>query len=343
MDSFVLHHPQTPAQSAPCGYGWVCAHCISGWYCIPGPTASRTFNPVPSAAALFASATLSVLARFLLPKLSIWDARVSFSQTVHAMYRGELANSFLHRSQEVQTAAASSSIPSTMASFTASPPSLPPSIATAPTSSVPTGSITCADGSLVIRTQDCLDGVLGATLSSLLAFRTTSVPAIAQVNAAAGNVADLGSNINSNIVADLTSVLNNVQGLTGGLLSTVVADVTSILEGANGAVDSITPTILADTNNAPRNVVGHIETAVGSVPTLLPIVPTVSNDIPIANMVVNSASADLPVVNNVGLTGGLGSVGLKARRRAAKRDIEVARVVDVRFCGQNPDHESCGW
>ena len=145
----------------------------------------------------------------------------------------------------------------------------------------------------------------------------------------------------------MTSVLNNVQGLAGDLLSTVVADVTSVLAAVNGATGGIVPTIIADANNAAGNVLGHDETFVNGVPTVLPIVPTVLNGIPttvpIVNMVVKSAPTDLSVVNNVGLLGGVGGVSLKGRRRAAKRDIEVVTVIDVSFCGQNPDHESCSW
>ena len=139
-----------------------------------------------------------------------------------------------------------------MTSFTANVPSLAliaPSISTIASL---IASILCADGSLVIRTQDCLNGLSGSK-PSLLAFRTSPVPIVSQATAAAAASVGPGNSMHSSMLANVVSALSNVHCLTGDLLSTVIVDFTSMIEAVNTLTGNVQPTGGALTMTGPNS------------------------------------------------------------------------------------------
>ena len=170
-----------------------------------------------------------------------------------------------------------------------------------------------------------------------------------------GNPTTVCDNVIHNVVADVTSVGSSVQSIAGGLLSSVVGDVTSILANINGAGDGIS-TVVANANNAASNIFtaasgvagGFVLTAVADVnsaASILGLAGTLANGLPaVLPTALAGIQTNVPITNSVVNNAGLpGAAGLKGRRRAVKRDIEVVTVVDVSLCAQNPDHETCGW
>ncbi|PBP26762.1 WSC domain-containing protein [Diplocarpon rosae] len=165
--------PQTAAQTCPCGYGWACGNCEQGWFCVPSPTAGVRSGLVSSVASAFGR--------------------------VNLLSSG--------------TTALSSSVPTTMASFTASRPSL---------TSIPP-----------------LLPSVGLDTDSLQAFRT-SPNGFSQATGA--NVA---SSVLSDVIGDVNSALENINGLSGAVLSSVMEELSSAVGAANSAIGNANPTIIA--------------------------------------------------------------------------------------------------
>ncbi|TAQ90827.1 hypothetical protein B7494_g857 [Chlorociboria aeruginascens] len=196
--------------------------------------------------------------------------------------------------------------PSTMASFTASLPSLPLTISTHSATIIP--SITCNDGAVVARTQECIDGISGST--SLLEFRTSPIP--------------LDGKVLSSVAADIASALSDANGISGDLLSTVVAEITAAFGVGAGPITA-SSTIAAAIKAETTMVQNQIQTVVNGIPNILPVVATV----------INRVSTPLPVLNNPAGTLGL-SLGLRGRRKV-ERSIETVATKGV--CEENQDHE----
>jgi hypothetical protein len=89
------------------------------------------------------------------------------------------------------------------------------------------GTLTCMGGSVVTRSQDCLDGVSGIA-SQLSSIIPTGLPE----SATPFPTSPLTSVGPAPIYSDITSMLGNVPGLTGNLLSTAVSEVSSLLGAA---------------------------------------------------------------------------------------------------------------
>jgi hypothetical protein len=143
---------------------------------------------------------------------------------------------------------AASSMPSNMRSFTTSPPTLQ-SLGTAVP--MPTGTVTCIDGSVVMMAKDCLNGVSGATVNTL-DITIINEPMAADLAAATG-ANSLAGCLLSNAKADVSSIVGNPQlaiaaGLTsasGNILPTV-------------ATGDILPTATAILSNAPNSILSSI-------------------------------------------------------------------------------------
>jgi hypothetical protein len=179
------------------------------------------------------------------------------------------------------TPSALSSMPSTMASFTANPLTLSTLVPLGSVVPVGTGSITCVDGSVVMMSKDCLNGVIGATGTSTsnIVQLTIINMAMAAVSNAPSSANRLAGSLLSTANTGVASILSNIQStasnsinsLAGGLLSTAQVGVVSVFS-------NVQPTAAAGITNTAGNLLStvgaDISTAVGNV---LPTASTVNN------------------------------------------------------------------
>lgn len=191
--------------------------------------------------------------------------------------------------------------------------------------------VTCVDGSIVLRPQDCLNGFSGAT-SSIRPFGTAA-PVLTQATNVAGSVVGGAASALNPALANVNSALAQVSGLTGGLLSTIMANVASAL----GAVNDLgNPQAAAASlvNNA-GGLLSNINTLAENVPQAGAGVNTLAG-----NLVGNAAgiaasaatilggnvipAATAPVGNIAGLVGNLGLV-----REIKEQDRTITHITTI--------------
>jgi hypothetical protein len=198
---------------------------------------------------------------------------------------------------------------------------------------------------------------------------------VANVVSALSNVQGLTGDLLSTVIADFTSVIEAVNTLTinvlpaGGALTVMgpnsaTAAAANILPSITGhalaeagsggsAAGGFAQTMPGDENAvtgnevAPAgNILGHLETAVNGIPTLLPIITTVLNGkpttVPVVDVVVNGRPTVIPVVNDpAGLLAGLNGGGVvKGRRRIVNKEEAVPPEVKY-YCEKNPMNDPC--
>lgn len=176
--------------------------------------------------------------------------------------------------------------------------------------------------------------------------------------AAAGNIVSASGDIAASAGDGMPSAGNVLPSITGGALA---------IAGAGGlAAGNVAPTLSGGVNTlagngitvagnaGAGNILGHLETMVNGVPTLLPIVTTVLNGkpttVPVVDMMVNGVPTMLPVVNDgagllTGLNGGGSGTGItKGRRRIVKRGEGGGAMlpeVQYYYCEKNPGDKPC--
>ncbi|CZR56182.1 uncharacterized protein PAC_06070 [Phialocephala subalpina] len=230
--------------SHPCpGAGYSCSECPDGWFCPPSQTAPQS-GPCGFGWACGAC----IQGWFCIPNPTTNGGMGSVNSATAVLSSVSMAMTM--------------SVPSTMASFTAKPPTLASIIPLA--LATPTGSATvlCIGGSVVQSSQDCLNGMAGAS-ASLLAFGTPPGGVVSQPTSFAGGAVG-GAVITLNpAMGIISSALAQVSGLTGGLLSTILANLAPLLGAANSLTGNVQPT--SAIGNAASNLLAEVNALTGTV------------------------------------------------------------------------------
>jgi hypothetical protein len=143
---------------------------------------------------------------------------------------------------------------------------------------MPTGTVTCIDGSVVMMAKDCLNGMSGATVNTL-DITIINEPMAADLAAATG-INGLAEGLLGNAKADASSIVGNPQ-------LAVAAGLTSASENIlpTVAIGDTLPSATAIPGNAPNSILSsiakHVPNAgesmlnqlMNGVPTNLPVSP----------------------------------------------------------------------
>ncbi|KUJ23783.1 uncharacterized protein LY89DRAFT_776028 [Mollisia scopiformis] len=227
--SSYLADSQTSSHPCP-NAGYSCSECPGGWFCPPSQTAPQ------SAPCGFGWACGACSGGwFCIPNPTASGGAGAVNSVA-----GLLSSVSVSLTQDV---------PSTMASFTAQPPSFLSTLPTALATTTGPGTVTCIDGSVVQRPQDCLNGISEAT-SSLGAFVTSLSPTLSQATNLAGSAVGGAETALNPALANVNSALAQVSGLSGGLLSTIMANLASALGAANTLGSNAQPTAASLVGNA---------------------------------------------------------------------------------------------
>lgn len=138
-----------------------------------------------------------------------------------------------------------------MGSFTAQFPSLASVLPFAPLTAAGSGSVTCLDGSVVQKAQDCLDGIAGAT-SLLRAFG-------APIGSALGQATNVAGIVVASAATSLNPALAQASGIANNLLNTLAANLNPALGAANSRVGNVQPIATSVVGNAAGNLLSSVD------------------------------------------------------------------------------------
>lgn len=178
-----------------------------------------------------------------------------------------------------------------MGSFTAQVPSLASSLPFAPLTAIGSGSVTCLDGSVVQKGQDCLDGIAGAT-STPRAFG-------APIASALGQATSIGGLAIGGAATALNPPLAQASGIGNSLLNTPSANLNSALGATNSLVGKVQPIVASGVGNAAGNLLSSVVIQAGNVATQV----TAAANIPAGNILATVVSVAGNVVGNVASIG----------------------------------------